>query len=140
MIHASIQHSNLTPQSSAIRTMLRGVVVALLATAAAAAPAAQCESFTQVAGGPVAIHAEPALAWLYALPADCPKACTICSAGCLFCTTSGYVGAGVPDPELPYSTTSSVRPSLTIFSIDPAAATHCLTGHLPVLRSYSQPG
>jgi len=48
--------------------------------------ATQCTSFTQVTGGPVAITATPSNTWVYAAPADCPTACTICQSGCLFCS------------------------------------------------------
>ena len=46
----------------------------------------------------------------YALPGDCPTVCTVCTAGCLFTTTSGYVGVGIPDKSMLYSNTPSNTP------------------------------
>jgi len=40
------------------------------------------------------------ITWVYALPADCPSACTVCSAGCLFCSNA-WNGVGKP-PALDY--------------------------------------
>lgn len=76
-------------------------LLALFAAAAAAAPE-QCSHFEQITGGVSHIVASPDDVFFYALPTDCPDVCTICSAGCLFCSSSGYVGSGVPDAALPY--------------------------------------
>ena len=60
----------------------------------------QCASFRQVPDGGVFPIADDT--WVYALPDDCPSACTVCSAGCLFCASSGYTGAGAPSRALDY--------------------------------------
>jgi hypothetical protein len=62
---------------------------------------AVCEGFNQVKSGSVSpISASPSgTAFLYALPADCPAGCTVCSAGCLFCAPA-WTGAGTPPPSL----------------------------------------
>ena len=68
----------------------------------------QCAFFNQVMSGVQEVTANPDTVWLYALPADCPDVCTICSAGCLMCVNSGWSDATtVPDKDMPYSTAAS---------------------------------
>lgn len=76
---------------------------------ASAQPVAQCSSFSQVSSGVSPVTAKPETSvWLYALPADCPNVCSICSAGCFFCANSGWTDpSAVPDAALPYSTSDS---------------------------------
>lgn len=62
----------------------------------------------------------------YALPKDCPTVCTVCTAGCLFTTTSNYVGVGIPDKSLPYSNTPSNTPG-SWFGIA-TTAPNCISG------------
>lgn len=84
------------------KMFLAASAAALLLTSAVAQQQ-QCTQFAQITGGVSPIVASPSNVWVYALPDDCPKACTICSAGCLFCANSGYSGAGAPPADLPYN-------------------------------------
>ena len=67
-----------------------------------AAPS-QCVTFPQVPSGGV-MPIEDAT-WVFARSADCPAVCTVCSAGCLFCSAA-WDGTGKP-PNVGYDLSAS---------------------------------
>lgn len=70
----------------------------------------QVYTSASISAAPIVTNGGTANTFYYALPADCPSVCTVCTAGCLFTTLSGYVGVGKPDKSLPYSNTPSNTP------------------------------